>query len=227
MPAEISVVIPTLDAAGDLPDCLAALVEGLTGGLIRELVISDGGSQDATAGIAQAAGAVVVEGNASRGGQLRRGCNVARGRWLLILHADTVLSPGWAQAVADHISAPGAGPACFRLAFRAPGWRPRLVAGWANLRTALFGLPYGDQGLLLRRDAYDAAGGYRDQPLMEDVAMVRALGRRVAVLPAVAATSAHRYARDGWLRRGARNLWTQARYFAGADPESLSRTYQR
>ncbi|MCB1365770.1 MAG: TIGR04283 family arsenosugar biosynthesis glycosyltransferase [Rhodobacteraceae bacterium] len=227
MPAEISVVIPTLQAAADLPDCLAALGEGLSGGLIREVIVSDGGSQDETPGIAQAAGAVVVIGAASRGGQLRRGCALARGRWLLILHADTVLSPGWARAVADHVADPRAGPAHFRLVFRAAGVRPWLVAGWANQRALLFGLPFGDQGLLVQRDDYDRAGGYPDQPLMEDVALIRALERRVLALPVRATTSAERYSRDGWLRRGARNLWTQARYFAGADPETLFRSYQR
>ena len=95
MPARISVIIPTLDAAATLPDCLSALLEGVVQGLIGDLVISDGGSRDATLELAQAAGAVVVTGPASRGGQLRRGCAAARGSWLLVLHADTVLDVGW------------------------------------------------------------------------------------------------------------------------------------
>ncbi len=227
MPAAISVVIPTLNAETALPACLSALIEGVEAGLIRELVISDGGSRDATVEIAEAAGAELVRGAPSRGGQLRRGCAVARGAWLLVLHADTVLAPGWAGAVAEHILQPGAGPACFRLAFRAQGVAPRWVAGWANLRTRLFRLPYGDQGLLLRREDYARAGGYPDQPLMEDVALVRALHQPVALLPVVARTGAERYLRDGWLRRGARNLWTLARYFAGADPARLDAGYRR
>lgn len=226
MPAEISVVIPTLDASADLPDCLGALVEGLALGLIRELVISDGGSTDATIAMAEAAGAELVTGAPSRGSQLRRGCAAAQGRWLMVLHADTVLEPGWGQAVAAHLSRGDAGPAHFRLAFRAAGAMPALVAGWANLRSRLFRLPYGDQGLLVRRSDYEAAGGYPDQPLMEDVALARALGR-MTVLPVKAMTGAERYQRDGWLRRGARNLWTQARYFAGVDPEVLAAAYRR
>jgi rSAM/selenodomain-associated transferase 2 len=224
MPARISVIIPTLDAAATLPDCLSALLEGVVQGLIRDLVISDGGSRDATLELAQAAGAVVVTGPASRGGQLRRGCAAARGDWLLVLHADTVLDAGWSRAVAAHLA--GAGPACFRLRFDARGAMPALVAGWANLRTRLFGLPYGDQGLLVSRAGYDAAGGYPDQPLMEDVALVRALPRP-ALLACAATTSAARYLRDGWLRRGARNLWCLARYLAGADPAGLVARYRR
>lgn len=230
MRAPVSVIIPTLNAEDELPGCLTALGEGLVLGLIRELVVSDGGSTDATRRIAEAAGAEVITGPPSRGGQLRRGVAAARGEWLLILHADTQLAPGWAEAVAAHL-AQGGGPAYFRLAFRARGLRPALVAGWANLRAGLFGLPYGDQGLLLRREEYERAGGYPDQPLMEDVALVwalrRGLGGRMTELPAQARTSALRYQRGGWLRRGGRNLWTLLRYVLGADPEALAVRYRR
>ncbi len=223
MRAKLSVVIPTLNAAGALPACLAALIEGLEAGLIRELVVSDGGSGDATAQIADAAGAILITGRASRGGQLRRGAAMAQGDWLLFLHADTCLPPGWAGVVAAQMEL--GRPGCFRLGFDARGLAPRLVAGWANLRTRLFSLPYGDQGLLIARSDYDAIGGYADIALMEDVAMARALGRRLSVMPARAITSAARYERDGWLRRGGRNLLLLLRYLAGADPEYLARRY--
>jgi len=231
VPAPISVIIPTLNTGDELPGCLAALTEGLVAGLIRELIVSDGGSTDSTGEIAEAAGAELVQGPPSRGGQLRRGVAAARGEWLLILHADTRLAVGWPEAVAAHLDRPGAGPAHFRLAFRARGPMPRLVAGWANLRAALFALPYGDQGLLVRRADYDRAGGYPDQPLMEDVALVRALARTcdrpLTALPVQARTSAERYTRAGWLRRGAHNLWTLLRYFMGADPARLADRYRR
>ena len=191
MPAEISILIPTLDAERDLGRCLESLMEGLPAGLIRELIVSDGGSRDRTLDIADEAGAVIVTGPPSRGGQLRRGAARARGRWLLVLHADTVLEPGWSAVVADHVGG-GGRAAYFRLAFRAGGVMPRWVAGWANLRAALFALPYGDQGLLLPAADYRAAGGYPDQPLMEDVALVRALGRPLAALPVRATTAADR-----------------------------------
>ncbi|WP_083445146.1 TIGR04283 family arsenosugar biosynthesis glycosyltransferase [Ruegeria sp. 6PALISEP08] len=224
MPAPISVVIPTLNAAGALPACLEALMEGLHAGLIRELIISDGGSTDPTLKIAEEAGARVVAGAPSRGGQLRRGCAEAGGDWMLILHADTVLQHGWSEAVSAHLSS--GTPAAFRLAFRAHGIAPRWVSGWANLRSRVFGLPYGDQGLLVLRDVYQAAGGYPDQPLMEDVELVRCLPR-MTLLEIRAFTSAERYERAGWLRRGTRNLWTLLRYFLGADPQVLAQAYRR
>ncbi|NOC81862.1 TIGR04283 family arsenosugar biosynthesis glycosyltransferase [Ruegeria sp. HKCCD6428] len=224
MPAPITVVIPTLNAADALPECLGALMEGVHAGLIRELIISDACSTDHTPDIAEEAGATVVTGPPSRGGQLRRGCAQAKGDWLLILHADTVLQQGWSETVSAHL--PSAKPAAFRLAFRARGIAPAWVAGWANLRSRLLGLPYGDQGLLVPRHAYQTAGGFPDQPLMEDVALVRALPK-ITVLNTRASTSAERYERAGWIRRGARNLWTLLRYFLGADPQVLAQAYRR
>ncbi|WP_170426518.1 TIGR04283 family arsenosugar biosynthesis glycosyltransferase [Ruegeria arenilitoris] len=224
MPAPISIVIPTLNAGDSLPATLGALMEGLHAGLIRELIVSDGGSTDQTVEIADEAGAEIVTGPPSRGGQLAQGCAAAKGEWLLVLHADTVLQEGWSKSVGDHLST-GA-PAAFRLSFRASGFAPAWVAGWANLRSRLFGLPYGDQGLLIPRAMYQKVGGYRDQPLMEDVALVRRL-RGITLLPSRAFTSADRYQRAGWLRRGARNLWTLTRYFLGADPERLAQAYRR
>ena len=200
-------------------------MEGVDAGLIAELIITDGGSTDATLVLADAWGAHSVEGSASRGGQLRRGVDVARAEWFLVLHADTCLAPGWTEPVVAHL---GQGTAAyFKLAFDRGG---RMVAAWATLRARVFGLPYGDQGLLIRRDLYVRSGGYADIPLMEDVALARALRReQIALVPldAVAVTSAEKYRKQGWLRRGARNLWTLVRYFAGASPDSLAQAYRR
>lgn len=225
MRAPVSVIIPTLNARQDLPRCLGALGEGLEAGLIRELIISDGGSTDGTLSIAEQAGAMVVSGQPSRGGQLRRGASFAAGEWLLFLHADTLLMPGWADAVLAHVDKDS--PAYFRLKFASRHPLARMTAGWANLRSRVFGLPYGDQGLLIRRKDYQAAGGFPDIPLMEDVALVRALRGRLIPLDATALTSAERYERDGWLRRGGRNLITLLRYLAGAAPAKLVRGYTR
>ncbi|WP_298842779.1 TIGR04283 family arsenosugar biosynthesis glycosyltransferase [uncultured Roseobacter sp.] len=224
MRAPISVIVPTLNAEHQLGICLGALLPGLEAGLIREVIVSDGGSADATVAVARAWGAEVVSGAASRGGQLRRGCDGAQGAWLLVLHADTALAPDWVGPVVQHLETDRAG--WFRLAFTRGGLAGRFVAGWANLRS-LLGLPYGDQGLLLPRALYQAVGGYPDQPLMEDVAIARALRGRLARIEAVAGTSPERYRSQGWLRRGARNLWTLLRYFAGVDVSVLARQYRR
>jgi rSAM/selenodomain-associated transferase 2 len=225
MPAPITVIIPTLDAEATLNRCLMSLLPGVEAGLIRELIVCDGGSADGTVALAKAWGAKVLVTTASRGGQLARGCDAAAGEWLLVLHADTGLAADWVGAAAEHIGGNTAG--WFRLAFERGGVAGRLVAGWANLRSRLFQLPYGDQGLLLPAALYRSVGGYPDQPLMEDVALARALRGRLRMIDTVAVTSPARYRREGWSRRGARNLWLLLRYLMGADPARLASRYQR
>ncbi|MEH6504874.1 MAG: TIGR04283 family arsenosugar biosynthesis glycosyltransferase [Sulfitobacter litoralis] len=224
MRAPISVVIPTLNAEAPLTDCLTALMEGLDAGLIRELIISDGGSDDMTLTLAEAWGAEIMAGTPSRGGQLQRGCAKAKAEWLLVLHADTRLAPGWTGPVIAHLRGEKAG--WFQLQFDQGGLAGKAVAAWANLRSRL-GLPYGDQGLLLPRHLYQSVGGYPDQPLMEDVALVRALRGQLVGLEVTAVTSADKYMRQGWLRRGSRNLWTLIRYFAGVTPAKLAEGYAK
>jgi rSAM/selenodomain-associated transferase 2 len=224
MRAPVSVIIPTLNAATTLPSCAAALMEGLNAGLIREVIVTDGGSTDATCQIADEIGAEIVTGPPSRGGQIRRGCQVAKAEWLLILHADTQLAPGWSEPVADHLGQTA--PATFRLAYDLRGAGATITAAWANLRTRIFRLPYGDQGMLIRSETLGQIGHYPDIPLMEDVALARRLPA-LKILPVTARTSFARYAGEGWLRRGARNLWLLLRYLAGADPHALVQAYRR
>lgn len=226
MRAPISVVVPVLDAEASLAGCASALLEGIDAGLIRELIVSDGGSRDGTRAIAEELGALWVSGPASRGGQIGRGCRHAQGEWLLILHADTQLQEGWSACVAAHL-AQSKKAGYFRLRFASGGVPARIVAGWANLRSSVFGLPYGDQGLLISRALYEAVGGYLDIPLMEDVALARALKGKLVALDAYAVTSAEKYERGGWIRRGARNLTTLLRYFAGVPVERLAASYRK
>jgi hypothetical protein len=228
MSAPVSVVIPTLEAADRIGPCLGALGEAVMEGVIHEVIIADGGSADAIAEIVEAVGARLVKAERGRGSQLAAGARAARGDWLLFLHADTVLAPGWGAAVLAHIQARPGQAGYFTLRFDAPRPMARIVAGWANLRAALFALPYGDQGLLVSRALYDKVGGYRPIPLMEDVALVRRIGRRrLARLRVEAVTSAARYAADGWFCRSWRNLTTLALYFLGVDPQRLARRYTR
>ncbi len=225
--APVSVVIPTLNAADSLGPCLGALGEALFDGVVREVILADGGSSDAIAEVAEEVGAVLITAPRGRGSQLSAGASAASGPWLLFLHADTVLSEGWAHAVQRHIAQCPDQAGWFRLAFDCDRWAARRVAGWANWRSRWLGLPYGDQGLLVPRALYAAAGGFPEIPLMEDVALVRRLRGRLRPLEAVAVTSAERYLRDGWARRGWRNLGTLARYFLGVPPERLVEWYRR
>ncbi|MEM8988459.1 MAG: TIGR04283 family arsenosugar biosynthesis glycosyltransferase [Pseudomonadota bacterium] len=224
---KISIVIPTLNAAGVLPACLNALVPAALEGLVKEVVVSDGGSQDDTLAAGQAAGAVIVRGARGRGRQLAAGARAARAPWLLFLHADTLLAPDWTTVARTHMERDDARAGAFRFRLDDTRWPARVLEAGVALRCALFGLPYGDQGLLVSRALYDAVGGFsEDMPLMEDVDMVRRIGRgRLEMLSADAVTSAERYGRDGYARRVMTNLRCLAMYYAGVAPDKIVGRY--
>jgi rSAM/selenodomain-associated transferase 2 len=224
----LSVVIPTLNAAAALPGCLAALRPARARGLVDQVLVADGGSTDATREIARESAAILVDSAPGRGTQLAAGARMAAGDWLLFLHADTRLAPGWAEAMLAHTADPAGADraAAFRLAFDEVSPRAERLAALANWRSRRLGLPYGDQGLLIARALYDAVGGYADLPLMEDVDLARRLGRRrLSLLPVAAVTSASRYRREGWRRRPLRNLTLLALWRLGVPPARLRRRY--
>lgn len=228
----LSIVIPALNAADALPATLESLKPGRACGAVGEVLVVDGGSRDATPALGAHAGARVIASAPGRGIQLRLGAEQARGDWLLFLHADTRLDQGvWRdRRFADILEAAGGSRTerawHFRLGFDDQSIAAGAIALGANLRARLLALPYGDQGLLIHRRLYGEVGGYRAIPLMEDVDLVRRLGRaRLSVLPFTALTSAARYRRDGYWRRVAGNAKLLALYFAGVSPEDLARRY--
>jgi len=226
----ISVVMPTLNAGATLPQALAPLVRGVLSELVKEVIVTDGGSSDDTAAIADAAGCVLTVGPPGRGQQLIAGAGLARGRWLLFLHADTVLEEGWVEEVRRFLARPDADEraAAFAFALNDDSSAARRTAFWVGVRCAMFKLPYGDQGLLISRSLYDAMGGFRPLPLMEDVDFVRRLGRRrLTMLRAKAVTAADRFRAQGYARRSFGNFILLTRFLLGADAADLARAYDR
>ena len=227
-PISLSVIIPTLNAA----HCLARTVDSLRSGRPTtagtDLIVVDGASTDDTADIARASGARLVRSARGRGTQLRAGAGAAHGEWLLFLHADTRLEPGWGDAViaftACERNRERAG--YFGFALDDDSARARRLERLVGWRCRKFGLPYGDQGLVIRRDFYFRLGGHPELPLMEDVALVRRIGRtRLTMLRSRAVTSAARYRRDGYLRRSGRNLFCLLLYGLGVPPRWIARVY--
>ncbi|MEM9205227.1 MAG: TIGR04283 family arsenosugar biosynthesis glycosyltransferase [Pseudomonadota bacterium] len=227
----ISIVIPTLNAEETLPDTLSCLVEGALDGLVRDVVVADGGSSDQTMAIADYMGCEVVTSERGRGYQLAAGAEAAKSDWLLFLHADTVLDARWQAEVAAFCAsesknrdAPRAGVFQFKL--RDEGATARILETMVAVRCALFALPYGDQGLLIHRSLYDEIDGFQAIPLMEDVDIIRKIGRRrLSFLQTRAITSADRFKRNGYISRSARNLTCLFLYFAGVSPYRIAKIY--
>lgn len=224
MEQTLTVIIPTLNAAASLRATIAACAEAKP----LELLVCDAGSLDGTAVLATTCGALVVTSSRGRGTQLAAGAGAARGAWLLFLHADTRPEPGWADAVARFIAMPGSRGRAAHFAFALDDASPaaRRLERMVAWRCRAFALPYGDQGLLIHRDLYREVGGFRPIPLMEDVDLVRRLGRRrLHALPVRAVTSAERWRREGWTRRSARNLLCLGLWFLGVPPQVIRRIY--
>lgn len=227
----ISVVIPALNAERLLPAALTALVPAAVTGVIREVIVVDGGSTDRTRQIAELSGAEVLVSDVSRGSQLAQGAGKARFPWLLFLHADTVLEDGWEREAVDFMHRVDVGEhpraaAAFRFKLNDKGLAPRALESLVRARCAILKLPYGDQGLLVSRRLFDEVGGYKALPIMEDVDLVRRLGRsRITMLRADAKTSAERYRREGYLTRSLRNQTCLALFRAGLPIATISRLY--
>ena len=211
----LSVVIPTLNAAATLAGAVAAVAEA------DEIIVVDGGSTDGTPALARTLGSRCIAAPRGRGSQIAAGVAAAGGEWLLLLHADTSLQHGWRT-----VRLPSDRAGYFRFTLDSPDNRARRLERLVAWRSRVVGLPYGDQGLLIHRDLLRAIGGVRPLPLMEDVDLVRRLGkRRLVALDCAAVTSAERWRREGWYRRSLRNLLCLVLYFAGIPPRLIARLY--
>jgi rSAM/selenodomain-associated transferase 2 len=229
----LSVIIPTLNAEETLPRVFEALIPAAIHGLVRDVIIVDGGSTDATAEIVEAAGAHFITAPPGRGQQLQAGAKQAKGNWLLFLHADTVLEPGWDREVEKFFEHVSEGrfrsseiAAAFRFALDDFSGSARFLERVVALRCALFKLPYGDQGLIVNKRLYDRIGGFKAIPLMEDVDLVRRIGwRHMVMLRSRAVTRPDRYRKNGYAARIARNALCLTLYYLHVPPRVIARLY--
>lgn len=227
MSRSISVVIPTLNEAAELPESLRRIQLVPE---IKEVVLADGGSRDDTVKLAEAAGCLVVNAEPGRGRQLRAGAARATGEVLLFLHADTWTPPHAGRALLDCLARPGVVAGGFYKVFRdPPNW---LVRGsrfkcWWRLIVARRVMA--DQGIFLRRETLVQIGGVPEVPLMEEFELCRRLRPlgRLALAHATVQTSARKFARLGVLRTYLLMWRVTLGYYRGVPLEELRRLYER
>jgi rSAM/selenodomain-associated transferase 2 len=218
----ISVIVPIKDED-------PAIAENFRG-FVRpeecELLIAGGARNSQAARAFVAIGARVLGSEGTRGARLAHAAGQARGDVLFFLHADS-RPPEGALALIREALGTGASAGAFSLAYEDPTPALRWIAWWANVRSRVFRLPFGDQGLFCRRTFYDRSGGFRDLPICDDLDLVRRWKRlgRLVVLRERAVTSARRY-RAGAFSRVLRNWRVLAGYYAGVSPEKLERWYR-
>jgi len=222
----LSVIVPV---RGETP-AVAARFERFASAPGVELLVADadasrpGGSETAEA--FRTIGARVIPGRGTRGARLAAAAAEARGDLLFFLHSDSRAPDDALDAIRRAVAA-GAAAGAFSLAYEGAGPALRWIAGWANLRSRWLKLPFGDQGIFCRRDAYERAGGFRDLAVCDDLDFVRRLGRcgRFVILPEKTTTSPRRYTERGALAQVLVNWKVQLGYFMGVAPETLERWY--
>ena len=223
MRAKISIVIPTLNSQKTIKKTFVSLLEGIEAGLIRELIVVDGGSTDETKEIVVGYGGKFISCKESRGLQICIGVKLAQGDFIFILHSDSVLQADWSKKISKFLNRE-VGYYC-KLSFDSKHPLAYLTSNWANARSRIFNLPYGDQGLLLARQLLIENGNYSSIPVMEDVDLALRLKGRLFGMPIAITTSSEKYQKEGWLRQGRRNIFRLARFLLGADPTSLKDNY--
>jgi rSAM/selenodomain-associated transferase 2 len=220
--ASVAILIPALDEEEHLRELLPELVADAD-----EVVVADGGSRDRTVELARELGATAVVGPPGRGRQLNRAAEASRSDVLVFLHADTRLPEGALDRVRRAV-ADGAAGGGFLVRFDSNLRIMALGSRLVNLRTRLTRAPLGDQAQFVTRAAFLALGGFREWPILEDLNLIRRLGRigPIAVIPEPVVTSARRYEAGGVLRTVAVNWLIWLLYLFGAPPERLAGLYR-
>ena len=177
----LSAIITTQESERTLVPTLAALVPGATSGLLGEVIVADGNSQDATAEVADVAGCRFMASSEPLGARLKAAAATTRAPWLIFLRAGCVPEPGWVSATERFIEANDRLDATRAAVFRPPGvadlLRPGLAELYELLRVTIGGGPKPEQGLLIARRHYDAIGGHSGGAEAE-AAILRKIGRR-------------------------------------------------
>jgi len=222
--AKLSIIVPALDEAPGIVDCLAELQGMRTRG--HEVIVADGGSRDGTPELALPLADHVIRAPRGRALQMNAAARQASGSALLFLHADSRLPQGADFAVLTALAARNWG----RFDVEIDGRHPllRVVARMMNLRSRVTGISTGDQAIFVLRDAFEALGGYARIPLMEDVELSRRLRRlgRPACLRECVRTSGRRWESRGVLRTIVLMWRLRLAYFLGADPARLADRYR-
>jgi len=219
--ARVSVVIPTLNEATNI----AFLLEKIRASDPHEIIVADGGSADGTIGLAEKSGARVVSAPIGRAAQMNHGASIATGEFLLFLHADTVPPVGYCTIISEILNRPGTSAGAFRFQLDDGIGASSLIEQLVHLRCKLFGTPYGDQGLFLRRCLFEKTGGFPDRPVLEDLGIIKRLRKRgmVRITREPAVTSSRRWRNGGTARTFLKHQAMLAGFALGIPPRFLAK----
>ncbi|WP_243547327.1 TIGR04283 family arsenosugar biosynthesis glycosyltransferase [Pseudodesulfovibrio tunisiensis] len=221
-----SVVIPVLNEAAAMGECIRH-VRMIAGDAPVEIIVADGDPTGSSLNAITDPDVIRVHSGPGRGIQMNRGAEVANGDMLLFLHADTAL-PEHALRTARLALSGRAVAGAFSLSMDSDSPLLHMVAWFANIRSRLERVPYGDQAQFIRTDIFRELGGFAEIPLMEDVELFTRLKKRrlpIAILKARVRTSARRWEQDGVFARTLKNWIIRIRYALGTSPQALAHGY--
>ncbi len=229
---KLSIVIPTLHTEEHLGKCIVSAHSGIleaADAVDTETIIVATGDIQHSALLAAEHRCQFLQSSLGRALQMNLGARVARGDVLLFLHADTRLPVGYKQNIFAALESSNCVGGAFELAIDSHATSIRVVERLVQLRSRLFGLPYGDQALFVRWDAFKQLGGFPEMPIMEDYEFVRRLRRRgrIALCSSRVLTSARRWQKLGVVRTTAVNQLMIFGYHLGISPERLAKLYRR
>lgn len=221
---KLSVIIPVLNEEKTIAQTLEHLQKTAV-----EIIIVDGGSTDNTVEIVQNMGIkTILSPEPGRSNQMNTGAKYAIGKVLLFLHADTKLPHNYLQSIEETLEKPNTIAGAFLLKIESQNPLLRIVEKGVNARSRLLQMPYGDQGIFLKKETFETIGGFPDIPLMEDFQLMLTLKKqgkiRLAKAPVI--TSARRWEKLGVIKTTLINQKVILGYFLGVSPEKLKQWYQ-
>ncbi|MEH2294271.1 TIGR04283 family arsenosugar biosynthesis glycosyltransferase [Nostoc sp.] len=223
--ARISIIIPTLNEAGNIKEAIATTQPNIN----IEVIIVDGGSKDDTIEIAKSLGIKVISSSPGRAIQMNAGAVAARGDILLFLHADTRLPTGFDDMIRTALQQPETVAGAFNLRIEASLLSLRWVEWGVNVRSHFCQMPYGDQAIFLTKEVFQQIGGFLELPIMEDFELMRSLKRigRIVIIPTPVVTSARRWLQKGVFKTTLLNQIVIIAYLVGISPKRICRWYRR
>ncbi len=224
----MSVIIPVLHESFLINEAIRA-IKSQKAKRMPEILVVDGDSEGNTVTAIVEPDVVKITGPRGRARQMNEGARHARGDILLFLHADTRLPENGIERILSVMEGDGVIAGAFDLGIGSKQFSLRLIAFVASIRSRLTGIPFGDQGMFIRRDLFLSMGGFRDIPLMEDIDIMRRIKERagrIVILPEQAVSSARRWEREGVFRCTIRNWFIQVLYYLGVSPHKLVKYYR-
>ena len=220
----ISIIIPVLDEAAIIRATLNRLQQHSQ----VEIIVVDGGSKDRTVAIAETTGVRVISVPHGRAAQMNAGADIARGKILLFLHADTKLPSNFVESIVETLEPPDVVAGAFELTIEGEAISLRWIEWLVKMRSHLLSLPYGDQAIFIDRAAFIDSGGFADLPIMEDFEFIKRLKSqgKIAIAPVVVVTSGRRWQKLGVWKTTLINQLIIAGYYLGISPTKLSNFYR-